>query len=167
MHRSRVDRRIILNHRTIARTGSLALLALVAGCGLSPVVSRTSVPASAVQTRATAFDFKGISVDGKIVTSFSMFDGGAVRLRAEVSNPSREALTYRWDSTGSYLQLPEGNELSWFGRAGRHTVTCTVRNAAGQALTKQMNITVWAVPTPPPFPPNPFPPVPFPPQPRP
>ncbi len=156
-----------MNHRSLAPIGSLALLALVAGCGLSPVMSRPSVPVAAVQARATQFDFKGISADGKIVPSYSMFDGGSVRLRAEVSNPSREVLTYRWDATGSYLQLPDGNELSWFGRAGRHSVTCTVRNAAGQTATKQMVINVWAVPTPPPFPPNPFPPVPFPPQPRP
>jgi len=155
-----------VSHRSIARLGGIALLALVAGCGLSPTLGRTPVSGN-VQARSTSFEFKGISVDGRIVSSTSMFDGGSVRLKAEVSNPSRGPLTYKWDSTGSYLQLPDGNELSWFGRAGRHTVTCTVRDAAGQSATRQVIITVMAVPTPPPFPPNPFPPVPFPPQPRP
>jgi len=145
--------------RSFSSLVSIALLAWVAGCGVVSVPGRV-VDTGAVQARAAIFDYKGISADGRLVSSYSMFDGYAVRLRAEVSNPGGGALNFKWNAPGSYLELPDGGGLSWFGRTGRHTISCTVSDTSGRVETRQVVIQVWPSPTPAPFPPNPFPPIP-------
>lgn len=83
--------------------------------------------------------------------------GAAWELKALVSNPTNQPLTYHWDTNGggwSDVTQPEFEFVSemW----GDYQATCTIQDATGKALdSKSVNIDVMNIPTPPPFPPGP------------
>ncbi|MEB3197568.1 MAG: hypothetical protein VKP62_10240 [Candidatus Sericytochromatia bacterium] len=150
-------------HRVATLFVGAALVAGLYGCGTTGRTSlnqprQAAVAMGAKTAKAPSFDFTGISGDGRVGTNFYAYEGGGIEFKAIVSNPAGQPLTYAWSVPGGSLQY-ENVASVYFKRAGYETISCTVKDAAGQGVTRSVRVLVNAKPaTPPPFPPNPFPP---------
>lgn len=153
--------------RYAAFATTLVLFGLaIAGCGgrsASPagVFAPSAIAAlTHARLRATGASLTGISGDGQPGMWFSTFEGGGITFQAQVVNPDNQPLRYHWDTNGgawgpSDQASFEFNAMMW----GTYQVSCTLSDAAGNALgTQSVTVEVFNNPSPPPIPNPPIPP---------
>lgn len=140
----------------------LLLAALAAGCGThaAPVVVSNPAPfkAAAKSTKA-GLSIASFTGNGKTGSFFSTFEGGSVKLVANVSNPGNVPYTLKWDGYGQ-ASGPAGHQAFTFyaWQGGNYDVACTLLDASGALAEMQtVSIQVVSFPSPPPIPPIPVP----------